>query len=42
MSPEGRDEWGVLVGLFVDLVVATEVSAKSELHDEDGACLPVE
>ncbi len=36
---EGRDEGGVLLGLFFELNVATEVSTKSDLDDDESALL---
>ncbi len=38
---EGRDEGGVLLCLYLKLGVASEVSAKSDLDDEDGEVLLV-
>jgi hypothetical protein len=39
---EGRDEGGVLLGIFVKLNVAAEVHAKADLDEDEGALLFVE
>jgi hypothetical protein len=39
---EGRDEGGVLLGLFVELNVAAEVPAKADLNEDEGVLLFVE
>jgi len=42
MLSEGRDEGGVLLGLLVELNVATEVPAKADLDEDEGALLFIE
>ncbi len=41
-SFESVDEWGVLDGLLLKLLVATEVPAESDLDDDKVALLAVE
>ena len=42
VSSKGRDQGGVFLGLFLDLMVATEVPAKSDLYDDEGELFPFE
>ena len=42
LSFEGRDEGEVLLGIFVELVVAAEVLAEADLDDDEGALFYVE
>ena len=42
VSSEGRDEGGVLLGLFVELGVAADLPAKADLDDDGGALFFVE
>ena len=39
---EGRDEWGVFLGLLVDFNVASEVRAEADLDNGENALFPVE
>jgi hypothetical protein len=42
VSSEGRQEWGVFLGLLLELIVASEIHAETDLDDDEGAFFLVE